>query len=32
MSNQKVRKGEELPETNLKKYLQEINLIDSSRK
>ena len=29
MSNQKVRKGEELPETNLKKYLLEINLIES---
>jgi aminoglycoside phosphotransferase (APT) family kinase protein len=29
MSNQKVRKGEELPEANLKKYLQEINLIDN---
>lgn len=27
MSNQKVRKGEELPEVALKKYLQEINLI-----
>ena len=29
MSNQKVRKGEELPEIPLKKYLKEINLIDS---
>ena len=29
MSNQKVRKGEELPEANLKKYLQEIKLIES---
>ena len=29
MSNQKVRKGEELPEVALKKYLQEINLIES---
>lgn len=28
MSNQKVRKGEELPEVALKKYLQEINLIN----
>ena len=27
MSNQKVRKGEELPEISLKKYLKEINLI-----
>jgi hypothetical protein len=29
MSNQKVRKGEELPELPLKKYLKEINLINS---
>jgi aminoglycoside phosphotransferase (APT) family kinase protein len=29
MSNQKVRKGEELPEIPLKKYLKEINLIDA---
>lgn len=29
MSNQKVRKGEGLPEANVKKYLQEINLIES---
>lgn len=29
MSNQKVRKGEELPEANLKKYLQENNFIES---
>ena len=29
MNNQKVRKGEELPEIPLKKYLKEINLIDS---
>ncbi|KOY51903.1 phosphotransferase family protein [Polaribacter dokdonensis] len=29
MSNQKVRKGEELPEIPLKKYLKEINLINS---
>jgi len=29
MSNQKVRKGEELPKIPLKKYLKEINLIDS---
>jgi aminoglycoside phosphotransferase (APT) family kinase protein len=29
MSNQKVRKGEELPERALKKYLQEIKLINS---
>ena len=29
MSNQKVRKGEELPEISLKKYLKEINLIDN---
>ena len=29
MSNQKVREGEELPEVALKKYLQEINLIES---
>ena len=28
-SNQKVRKGEELPEIPLKKYLKEINLIES---
>lgn len=28
MSNQKVRKGEELPELPLKKYLKEINLVD----
>ena len=28
MSNQKVRKGEELPEIPLKKYLKEINLIE----
>lgn len=28
MSNQKVRKGEELPEIPLKKYLKEINLIN----
>lgn len=29
MSNQKVREGEELPEIPLKKYLKEINLIES---
>jgi len=29
MSNQKVRKGEELPEISLKKYLKEINLINA---
>jgi len=29
MSNQKVRQGEELPEVALKKYLQEIKLINS---
>lgn len=29
MDNQKVRKGEELPEIPLKKYLKEINLIES---
>ncbi|WP_298782089.1 phosphotransferase family protein [uncultured Polaribacter sp.] len=29
MSNQKVRKGEELPDIPLKKYLKEINLINS---
>ncbi|WP_026776578.1 phosphotransferase family protein [Polaribacter sp. Hel_I_88] len=29
MSNQKVRKGEDLPEANLKKYLLEIILIES---
>jgi aminoglycoside phosphotransferase (APT) family kinase protein len=29
MSNQKVREGEALPEATLKKYLQEIKLIDS---
>jgi len=29
MSNQNVRTGEELPEIPLKKYLKEINLIDS---
>ena len=27
--NQKVRKGEELSEVNLKKYLQDVNLINS---
>ena len=29
MSNQKVRKGEDLPEISLKKYLKEINLINA---
>jgi len=29
MSNQKVRKGEELPEIPLKKYLKKINLIEA---